>query len=128
MPRLRAAAIEYGNTGGVPPELLDRWHPVWDSLELTTEWFRQRDLTIGRKLQYGPANRYAVAAREWMLSAGMVRALASGYVVIDVQRGRELGLYLYGGSAAIHERIAFAGVVTFPLDPPHRRPDPAAAR
>lgn len=109
--------------GDIPAELLDRWHPVWDSLKLTTLWFQQHDLPTSEKLKYGPANRLYVATSEWMRKAGMVRSLPSGYVVIDGERGRALGLHFYGGARQNHERLEYAGVITFPNDPPHRRPE-----
>ena len=111
-----------GNAGSVPPELLDRWHPVWDSLELTTEWFELHDLPTVEKLSYGPVNRHHVATAEWMRHAGMVRTLPSGNVVIDGERGRGLGLHFYGSARAVHERLEYGGAFTFPNDPPHRRP------
>lgn len=123
VPRLRKPAVEFGAAGDVPPELLDRWHPVWDSVELTSEWLKQFDITIGDKLKYGPANRYQASVGAWMRHVGMTRAMASGYVVIDGERGHELGLYFGGSSRAIHERIAYGGMVSFPNDPPHKRPE-----
>ena len=92
MARLRIPIAD-ASSASVPPELLDADDPTWQSVASTRFWLRRYQIDIGRSIEYGPINRREGSAVAWAISAGMVNSpLANGWVGLDYQRARDLGV------------------------------------
>lgn len=88
MPKLRKRVQRPAD--GVPFELLDREHEVWQSLAATKAWAASHGLTTpieATRASAGPANRHYWAADEWAKQQGYVHPDYPAFVRIPPELG-----------------------------------------